>query len=71
MSIEWKFVYPRPAFKDDNYINDGTPGINYRQWLIGQAVAGLGARDDVTLDTLADWSVSTADRIIEILDKED
>lgn len=47
-------------------------GINYRRWLIGQALAGAAADSELGHNScmLAEWCIGAADAIIAKLDAE-
>lgn len=53
-----------PAFPR-NYSADGHNGMNLRDWFAGQALAGMGAVEEIPADTCAEMAYNTADAMLK------
>jgi|TARA_R100000093_G_C1915333_1_gene64098 hypothetical protein len=70
MSIGDEYAFPRPSVFSENTSVLGHKGMTYREWLIGQALAGMRHGDDKWKDVSA-HARGIADRIIMDLEAAD
>ena len=58
--------------KNIGYTGVFGPGtLNYRKWLIGQALSGCCATDDIKYATIAECAIFLADAVLERLAEEE
>lgn len=69
MSDESKLAFPRPGSNGW----EGVDGMTYREWLIGQALAGLCANPaivDAAPHRVSTWALDQVDNVLKKLQKE-